>query len=226
MAPLFAVIKTCVADFSLLRVSKAPARAMQVTCNSKGAQIILYSHQAGVHAHNISCHWLVQGNTIPYQYDPFWRSKWCPAHSSDGTLKCCACSRLQPRGEEWVTELDGRTVCLDCLSTLVRDTADAQPLYDQVGHMPGASLHTAGPWLMVKMTSCVAAASVSFFSPLCSESQAEGMSRVLLSGMRHCGYHHNYGNCHSSQHRSLRSPKASLLSSPLFQTGLLAQSLH
>ena len=79
--------------------------------------------------------WLVhlnQGSTIPYQYDPFWKGKWCPAHSSDGTLKCCSCNRLNPRGEEWVTELDGRTVCLDCLSSLVRDTPDAQPLYDQV----------------------------------------------------------------------------------------------
>lgn len=74
----------------------------------------------------------MQGDTIPYQYDPFWKGKWCPAHSSDGTLKCCSCSRLNPRGQEWVTELDGRTVCLDCLSSMVRDTPDAQPLYDQV----------------------------------------------------------------------------------------------
>lgn len=77
--------------------------------------------------------WLVQGDTIPYRYDLFWKGKWCPAHSSDGTLKCCSCSRLKPRGQEWVTELDGRTVCLDCLSSMVRDTRDAQPLYDQVG---------------------------------------------------------------------------------------------
>ena len=76
----------------------------------------------------------MQGNTIPFQYDPFWKGKWCPAHSSDGTLKCCSCSRLNPRGQEWVTELDGRTVCLDCLSSLVRDTPDAQPLYDQVSY--------------------------------------------------------------------------------------------
>ena len=94
----------------------------------------------GAHAENTSCQLLMQGNTIPYHMDPFWRTKWCPGHSSDGTLKCCACSRLQPRGEEWVTELDGRTVCLDCLSTIVRDTADAQPLYDQVrsNNMTGA----------------------------------------------------------------------------------------
>ena len=90
----------------------------------------------------------MQGDTIPYQYDPFWKGKWCPAHSSDGTLKCCSCSRLNPRGQEWVTELDGRTVCLDCLSSLVRDTQDAQPLYDQVaptGTTPNAKAAAAPP---------------------------------------------------------------------------------
>ncbi|KAL3138373.1 hypothetical protein ABBQ32_006175 [Trebouxia sp. C0010 RCD-2024] len=108
------------------------------------------------------CHDLIpkQGNTIPYQYDPFWRSKWCPAHSSDGTLKCCACSRLQPRGEEWVTELDGRTVCLDCLSTLVRDTADAQPLYDQIlrfYHHKGMALPEEPPLMLVETSALNAA---------------------------------------------------------------------
>ena len=75
---------------------------------------------------------MVQGNTIPYHFNPFWKGKTCPVHSTDGTLKCCSCSRLNPKGQEWVTELDGRTVCLDCLSSIVRDTPDAQPLYDQV----------------------------------------------------------------------------------------------
>ena len=98
---------------------------------------------------------LVQGDTIPYQYDPFWKGKWCPAHSSDGTLKCCSCSRLNPRGQEWVTELDGRTVCLDCLSSLVRDTSDAQPLYDQVtpaGTPPSAKAAAALPAFLLHTT--------------------------------------------------------------------------
>lgn len=35
--------------------------------------------------------------------------------------------------EEWVTLQDGRQLCLECLDTLVVDTKDAQPLYEEVG---------------------------------------------------------------------------------------------
>ena len=35
-------------------------------------------------------------------------------------------------GEQWVDLDDGRVVCLECLNTLVADTADCQPLWDQV----------------------------------------------------------------------------------------------
>ena len=75
----------------------------------------------------------LQGQTIHFIPSVFWKQKVCPSHRNDGTLQCCSCNRWQPRGEQWVTQLDGRTVCLDCLTTIVRDTADAQPLYRQVG---------------------------------------------------------------------------------------------
>jgi hypothetical protein len=39
---------------------------------------------------------------IEYKENPFWREKYCPAHQRDGTPQCCACSRLQQRGDEWV----------------------------------------------------------------------------------------------------------------------------
>ncbi|KAF8064573.1 DA1 [Scenedesmus sp. PABB004] len=65
---------------------------------------------------------------------PFWCAKACPVHygGGDGTPACCACGRLQPRAEEWVGLQDGRVLCLECLGTVVIDTKDAQPLYDEV----------------------------------------------------------------------------------------------
>ena len=78
----------------------------------------------------------LQDNIIRFNTNPFWKERYCPKHRDDGTLQCCSCTRLCPQGEQWVTELDGRTVCLDCLATIVRDTPDAQPLYDQVCDYP------------------------------------------------------------------------------------------
>lgn len=74
----------------------------------------------------------MQDNVIRFNVGSFWKDKTCPKHQDDGTVQCCSCSRRCPQGEQWVEELDGRIVCLDCLSTIVRDTADAQPLYNQV----------------------------------------------------------------------------------------------
>eukprot|EP00775_Hariotina_reticulata_P004383 gene4383-4637_t len=67
-----------------------------------------------------------------WRENPFWKNKHCPAHSRDGTSQCCSCNRLQPLGEEWVGLQDGRILCLDCLDTLVIDTKEAQPLYNEV----------------------------------------------------------------------------------------------
>lgn len=35
-------------------------------------------------------------------------------------------------GTAWADLDDGRALCLDCLHTLVADTADCQPLYDDI----------------------------------------------------------------------------------------------
>ena len=88
-----------------------------------------------------SCNWvaqhnnadmLMQDNIIRFNVNAFWKEKTCPKHQDDDTPQCCSCSRRCPRGEQWVEELDGRIVCLACLSTIVRDTQDAQPLYTEV----------------------------------------------------------------------------------------------
>lgn len=52
--------------------------------------------------------------------------------SVDGTPQCCSCNKLQPVSEEWVSLQDGRQLCLECLDTMVVDTKDAAPLYDEV----------------------------------------------------------------------------------------------
>ena len=85
-----------------------------------------------IHKNRVAPPLCLQNGTIHFNVNPFWKERTCPAHQEDGTVKCCACQRLCPRAEQWVTELDGRTVCLGCLSTIVRDTPDAQPLYSQV----------------------------------------------------------------------------------------------
>ena len=39
------------------------------------------------------------GNRIVWQVTPFWGDKTCPEHFKDGTKRCTACTKLQPRGE-------------------------------------------------------------------------------------------------------------------------------
>ncbi|MEW5301877.1 MAG: hypothetical protein WDW36_004705 [Sanguina aurantia] len=69
---------------------------------------------------------------VEYNENVFWREKYCAGH--EGGIKCCACSRHQPRvsGQEWVLLTDGRQLCLQCVDTMVVDTQDAQPLYNEI----------------------------------------------------------------------------------------------
>jgi hypothetical protein len=39
---------------------------------------------------------------------------------------------MQPAGEHWVKESDGRDICLACLNSIVVDTPECQPLYDNI----------------------------------------------------------------------------------------------
>lgn len=77
---------------------------------------------------------MAQNNQIRWTTDTFWRYKACPKHTSDGTLRCYACNRLQPGREEWVqVSTEGqRFLCLECISSIIVDTRDAQPLYLEV----------------------------------------------------------------------------------------------
>lgn len=64
----------------------------------------------------------------------WWKERYCPAHrDSAAVVSCTSCFRLRLPGSNSIAALpDGRHTCLDCLALLVRNTADAQPLYQNV----------------------------------------------------------------------------------------------
>ncbi|EFJ44813.1 hypothetical protein VOLCADRAFT_106269 [Volvox carteri f. nagariensis] len=76
------------------------------------------------HVHHPLCH--VCGSyvaaspdgVISYRENGFWRERYCTTHAEAALTRCCACSRLQKQAQ--------------CLSSVVLDTPDAQPLYDEV----------------------------------------------------------------------------------------------
>ena len=81
----------------------------------------------------------VQGDAIHWVS---WalQDKCCPAHSTDGTARCCGCGRLCPRAESWPEVEQGRNLCLACLDSVVVDTQDAQPLYSKVSGTVASTL--------------------------------------------------------------------------------------
>lgn len=81
------------------------------------------------------CHQYIPKNAaglIEYRCHPFWSQKYCPAHESDNTTRCCSCERLKPRSAEYVALGDGRSLCLECLETAIMDTGECQPLYHAI----------------------------------------------------------------------------------------------
>ena len=78
----------------------------------------------------------VQNGRTVWATDNFWKYKACMKHGNDGTAKCYSCNKLQPVGEDWIpvngTGEPERKLCLACISSVVVDTNDAQPLYREV----------------------------------------------------------------------------------------------
>ncbi|EEE59534.1 hypothetical protein OsJ_11799 [Oryza sativa Japonica Group] len=66
---------------------------------------------------------------IEYRAHPFWMQKYCPAHETDRTPRCCSCERMEPKDSKYITLDDGRKLCLECLNTSIMDTDECQPLY-------------------------------------------------------------------------------------------------
>eukprot|EP00897_Mesotaenium_endlicherianum_P004347 jgi/Mesen1/3940/ME000209S02958 len=70
-----------------------------------------------------------EGGLIEYRSLPFWGHKHCPAHETDGTPRCSACQRLEPRDVQYIELADGRKLCLECLDSAVVDTDECTPLF-------------------------------------------------------------------------------------------------
>ncbi|KAL0721682.1 hypothetical protein Bca4012_036281 [Brassica carinata] len=62
----------------------------------------------------------------------FWEERYCLAHESDGTPKCCCCERLEPMGMNYVMLGDDRWLCLECMESAVMDTYEVQPLHFEI----------------------------------------------------------------------------------------------
>ncbi|CAH8332736.1 unnamed protein product [Eruca vesicaria subsp. sativa] len=67
-----------------------------------------------------------------YNHHPFWEERYCPAHDSDGTPKCCSCERLEPKERNYVKLGDGRWLCLECMESAFMDTYEVQPLQFEI----------------------------------------------------------------------------------------------
>ncbi|KAG1654605.1 hypothetical protein FOA52_009531 [Chlamydomonas sp. UWO 241] len=76
--------------------------------------------------------------SVQYKEVPFWKQRYCSHHETGPSTigrvpQCNSCSRLRPFGSpEWVPIGDDRELCLECVSSVVVDTKDAQPLYEDV----------------------------------------------------------------------------------------------
>mmetsp|Transcript_20267 Transcript_20267/g.61060 ORF Transcript_20267/g.61060 Transcript_20267/m.61060 type:complete len:562 (-) Transcript_20267:314-1999(-) len=134
---------------------------------------------------------------VRFHHQPFWNTKFCARHEADGTPRCHACNRLQIYGQDWIQFGEGQHTCLECLSTIVRNTADAQPLYDDVlslyAHL-NMPLPTRPPLMLVE-----------------SAALNEATGKVGLHGQGGSGpktdgpVFHTRGLCLSEEHRSIRT---------------------
>ena len=99
----------------------------------------------------------VQGGRVEFMKNRFWKERYCPAHEHDGSVSCTGCARLRrPESEDIVALGDGRSLCLECLSSFVADTTAAQPVYEGVlrfyAQQHGMSLPEKPPLMLVEHT--------------------------------------------------------------------------
>ncbi|KAK1359254.1 DA1-like domain-containing protein [Heracleum sosnowskyi] len=56
----------------------------------------------------------------------------CDKHLSDGSTKCCSCSRFKIGNMRFISLNDGRKLCSDCHCTAIMDTEACIPLFHEV----------------------------------------------------------------------------------------------
>jgi hypothetical protein len=72
---------------------------------------------------------------IRFVENTFWKERYCLHHRNKdaSVVSCTSCFRLRSPDSPDIVDLhDGRQTCLACLELLVRDTKDAEPLYQNV----------------------------------------------------------------------------------------------
>lgn len=102
------------------------------------------------------------GGRIVWTSVPFWDDRFCPAHADDGTPRCTACTRLQPRDAEWASLQDGRALCLPCMDTVVVGNEEAQARAFSGG---GSGAWRQG-WLCAVLCPCAASRRLRGAAPL------------------------------------------------------------
>ena len=89
----------------------------------------------------------------------FWKDEYCVRHGSDGTPQCDSCGRMRAKGApDFLPVDDNRAICHPCTATVLMDTLEARPLYNQVleffkskgmalvrGHRPGQHANITAP---------------------------------------------------------------------------------
>jgi hypothetical protein len=92
---------------------------------------------------------------------------------------------------EWVGLQDGRLLCLDCVDTLVVDTRDAQPLYDEVCVGPRAGVRWRAHALLVDRR--LVGRSHAHQQPRCRRASVPAACCVqVLQFFTHMGMRHAY----------------------------------
>lgn len=71
-------------------------------------------------------------NRAAYKKSLYWGDAYCPRHDEDGTRTCTGCRRLERRRDPHSPLADGRSLCPDCVLSVVVDTKDAEPLFREV----------------------------------------------------------------------------------------------
>ena len=71
-------------------------------------------------------------NRAAYKKSLYWGDAYCPRHDTDGTRTCAGCRRLERRRDPHSPLGDGRSLCPDCVLSVVVDTKDAGPLFREV----------------------------------------------------------------------------------------------
>ena len=80
---------------------------------------------------------------ISFVKHPFFDTEqMCPRHARSMTRRCTGCHRFEPETEPFADLNDvGRCVCLACCRTVIVDSSDAQPLWEEVVEFFDTKLH-------------------------------------------------------------------------------------